>query len=112
MAQVKWVMDPAMEEVKFMLQNKVRGAFYIMVSTEKVAEMIVGVSGNRLNVYHTEFSGMESGNTRAIKLFENMVTYARNHRVKVVPFCAYVLGRFKINPESYADIWEKQDDDE
>ena len=37
-----------------------------------------------------------------------MVTYAREHHLKVTPYCPYVHAQLKRHPEQYADIWNRE----
>lgn len=97
-----------MEEVKFNLDDQGHGIFFITHGARQLAEMVVGISGNRLTVYHTEVSPQTEEKGLAKKLLAAMTAYARNNRMMVVPLCPYVHTQFKRHPEEYADIWEKE----
>jgi predicted GNAT family acetyltransferase len=43
----------------------------------------------------------------AQQLLNHMVEYAREHKLKVIPLCPYVLAQFKRHPEKYVDLWNK-----
>ena len=79
-----------MPEVKLDINEKGKGAFYISENGEQLGEMEVKISHGRLVVYHTEVLEKEEGKGLAKKLLENMVDYARSHKLKVVPLCPYV----------------------
>ena len=85
-----------------------KGAFVIEKDGARIAEMAIGIAGNNLTVYHTEVSDELKGQGIASKLLATMVAYAREHQLKVIPLCPYVLAQFKRHPDQYTDIW-KQD---
>ena len=43
-----------MAEIKFQLDNRRRGAFYVEEDGKQVGEMVIGLSETTLTVYHTE----------------------------------------------------------
>lgn len=95
-----------MEEIKLELNQHGDGAFYILQDNIIVGKMLVGLIGNDLNAYHTE--ALIEGKGFAKKLLEAMVAYAREHHLKITPYCPYVHAQFKRHPELYADIWNKK----
>lgn len=92
-----------MEEIKIEINKHGDGAFYLFQDNNIVGKMMVGIDGNNLNAYHTE--AMIEGKGFAKKLLEAMVAYARDHRLKVMPYCPYVHAQFIRHPEQYSDIW-------
>src|SRR5687768_9756082 len=96
-----------MQEIKFILNEKGHGGFYILEGTEQLGEMVISISGNKLTVYHTEVSPKAEGKGFARMLLDAMVEYVRKHDLKVIPLCPYVHLQFKRHPEQYADIWLK-----
>jgi uncharacterized protein len=94
-----------MEEIKLDLNEKKRGFFYFEEDGQRVGEMEIGITDNKLVVYHTE--AKIEGKGTAKKLMEAMVDYARKNGLGVVPLCPYVFAQFNKNPEKYADIWVK-----
>jgi predicted GNAT family acetyltransferase len=94
-----------MEEIELDLNEKKRGSFHFEENGQRVGEMEIGISDNRLVVYHTEVE--EEGKGIARKLLEFMVDYARQNKLGVVPLCPYVLAQFNKNPQKYADVWVK-----
>ena len=95
-----------MEEVKLEVNDHGDGAFYLFANDQIAAKMLVGVFPAKLNVYHTE--AMIEGKGYAKKLLETMVAYAREHNLKVIPYCPYVQAQFKRHPDQYADIWNQE----
>lgn len=96
-----------MAEVKLQLGEKGRGAFYLFEKDEKAGEMVIGISGTTLTVYHTEVDPEFEGQGMAKLMLEEMVTYARTNNLTVMPLCTYVHTQFKRHPELYADIWKQ-----
>jgi len=97
-----------MEEVMLHLNGKNHGAFYVMEGTERIGEMVVGISGDKLTVYHTEVSDKAEGKGLAKKMLDTMVDYARKNNLKVIPLCPYVHAQFKRHLQEYADVWQKE----
>ncbi|MEJ7736667.1 MAG: GNAT family N-acetyltransferase [Chitinophagaceae bacterium] len=95
-----------MEDIKLNLNEKGHGAFYIFES-EQLAEMVISIADSKLTVYHTEVATKAEGKGLAKKLIEHMVTYAREHHLRVMPLCTFVHAQFKRHPDLYADVWEK-----
>lgn len=96
-----------MDEIELKLNDAGRGAFIIETAGERIAEMEIAVSNSSLTVYHTEVVDKLKGKGVAGTLLSTMVAYAREHNLKVIPLCPYVLTQFKRHPELYTDIWKK-----
>ena len=96
-----------MEKVTLDINAKGHGAFRINEGTEKLGEMVVGITGSEMTVYHTEIDPSQEGKGLAKLLLEAMVAHARENHLKVKPLCAYVGSQFKRHPDEYADIWLK-----
>jgi uncharacterized protein len=101
-----------MDEVKLDLNENKEGAFYIMEDAEQMGEMVVSITGSNLTVFHTEVSTKAEGKGYAKKLLNEMADYARKNNLKVIPLCPYVHAQFKRHPLEYADIWNKQEENE
>lgn len=97
-----------MDEVQLSLNENGQGGFFIMDGKEVMGEMVVSVATGTLTVYHTEVSEKAEGRGFAKKMLTEMVKYARDHQMKVIPLCPYVHAQFKRHPDEYADIWEQQ----
>jgi predicted GNAT family acetyltransferase len=96
-----------MAEVKLQLGERGRGSFYLEEQGEKIGEMVVGVSGTALTVYHTEVDPKHEGKGLAKQMFEAMVAYVRENNLTLIPLCQYVHAQLKRHPELYTDIWKK-----
>lgn len=95
-----------MEEVKFNL-NEHHGSFTVLADGKEVGEMVVGINGDDLTVYHTEVVPEAEGKGFAKKMLNTMVDYARKHHLHVIPLCPYVHAQFKRHPQAYENIWKK-----
>lgn len=98
-----------MEEIKLSLNEKGHGAFLAMENEAVLGEMVVGISGNIMTVYHTEVHESAEGKGLGRKLLNAMTDHARKNQLKVIALCPYVHAQFKRRAEEYADIWLKAD---
>ena len=96
-----------MNAIELKLESNGKGAFVIEEDGERIAEMVISVSGNNLTVYHTEVSEKLKGQGVAAQLLSTMVNYAREQKLKVIPLCPYVSAQFKRHPEQYKDVWNQ-----
>jgi predicted GNAT family acetyltransferase len=96
-----------MSEVKLKLDERGRGAFVIEEQEKQVGEMVIGISETALTVYHTEVDPEMEGKGLAKMMLDEMVGYAREKKLQVVPLCEYVHVQFKRHPDDYADVWRK-----
>ena len=97
-----------MQEIKFEINKRGKGAFFFEEGGKRLGEMIIGISDEILTVYHTEVLPEMEGKGIAKKLLDTMVDHARAHQLKIIPLCPYVLSVFKKNPEKYKDVWYKK----
>jgi predicted GNAT family acetyltransferase len=74
---------------------------------KQVGEMVIGISETALTVYHTEVDPEMEGKGLAKMMLDEMVGYAREKKLQVVPLCEYVHVQFKRHPDDYADVWRK-----
>ena len=96
-----------MEKVQLFLDNSGKGKFFILEEEKEMAEMTISIHGPLLTAYHTEVVTEAEGKGYAKALLETMTGYVREHGLKVVPLCPYVLAQFRRHPETYTDIWQK-----
>lgn len=96
-----------MADVKLQLGERGRGAFYLEENDEKLGEMVIGISGTALTVYHTEVDPKHEGKGLAKLMFEAMIKYVRENNLTLIPLCQYVHAQLKRHPELYEDIWKK-----
>ncbi|HWI93610.1 MAG TPA: GNAT family N-acetyltransferase [Flavisolibacter sp.] len=96
-----------MNKIQLELNDKGRGAFYIMHGDERIGEMLVSISGKELTVYHTEVVPEAEGKGLAKEMFNEMVSYARKHDLKVIALCTYAHAQFTRHADDYADLGKK-----
>ncbi|MEO6549131.1 MAG: GNAT family N-acetyltransferase [Ferruginibacter sp.] len=94
-----------MQEVSIEINEKGPGALYIMDGNEKLGEMTVTKNEKQLTINHTEVFATE-GKGLGKLLLNEMVGYAREHHLKVVPLCTFVHEQFKRHPKLYTDVWQ------
>ena len=97
-------------DVQLKLNEKGHGAFFIMEKEEQLGEMVISIADNALTVYHTEVDPKAEGRGLAKQMLDTMVQYARDHQLKVIPLCPYVLAQFKRHPKEYADLYQKEEE--
>ncbi len=97
-----------MTDIQLELSGKTRGAFNLLEDGKKIGEMELSIHNGVMTVYHTEVDPEQEGKGYAKKLLDNMVAYAREHKLMVLPLCPYVHAQFKRHPELYTDIWQKE----
>ena len=97
-------------DVQLKLNEKGHGAFFIMEKEEQLGEMVISIADNALTVYHTEVDPKAEGRGLAKQMLDTMVQYSRDHQLKVIPLCTYVLAQFKRHPQEYADLYQKEEE--
>lgn len=96
-----------MDNVKFISEKEGQGAFIITESGQQLGEMKIGISGNRLIIYHTEIVQEAEGKGFGKTLLQAVVKYARSNALKVKTLCIFAYNQFKKHPDQYSDIWQK-----
>lgn len=96
-----------MAEIQLTLNAEGQGGFFLYEENKKVAEMIIGISGANLTVYHTEVIPEYEGKGLAKELLNAMVDYARTNHLNVITLCPFVHVEFSRHPDEYNDIWKK-----
>ncbi|MET7000456.1 pirin family protein [Chitinophaga defluvii] len=96
-----------MSNIQLQLNEKGRGAFLILDGNEKAAEMDISIHGQDVIVYHTEVFPKGEGQGLGKKLFTHLVSYAREHKLSIIPYCPFVHAMLKRHPEEYADLWRR-----
>lgn len=94
-------------DIQFSINEAGKGAFFVEKDGKRLAEMVIGISGENLTVYHTEVSNELKGQGVASKLLTAMVEYTRMNNLKVIPLCPFVQAQFKKHPQDYADVWKQ-----
>ena len=95
------------DQIELKLNDAGHGAFVLEKEGERLAEMAVGIKNGDMVVYHTEVAEVLKGKGIASGLLAEMVKYARENALKVIPLCPFVRAQFERHPEQYTDIWKK-----
>lgn len=98
-----------MENTKVVFnEDSIYGEIQLFSDDKKAGKMDVSVADGKFRVYHTEVNPEYEGRAFAKLLLNQLVGYARENNLRVIPLCPYVLAQFKRNPEKYADVWLKK----
>lgn len=96
-----------MSNVELHLNQHRRGGFTVAGDSGQWGKMEIAIEGKHVIVYHTEVTKAAEGKGFAKQLLDAMVSYARQHNLKVIPLCSYTNTQFIKHPELYEDVWEK-----
>ena len=94
-----------MEKLEVVLNDRKEGEVQIFDGDVKSGLMVISIESNRLTVYHTEVGPQFEGKGYAKMLLEKLVSYAREHDLKIVPLCPFVHAQFRRHPDLYKDVW-------
>jgi len=85
-------------------EDGIYGEVQLFSDSEKVGKMDISVAAEKLRVYHTEVDSKHEGKGFAKLLLNQLVSYARENNLRIIPLCPYVLAQFTRHPEEYADV--------
>ncbi len=95
-----------MENTKVVFkEDGVYGEVQLFSAGDKAGKMDISVADGKLKVYHTEVDAAYEGKGFAKLLLQQLVGYARENDLGIIPLCPYVLAQFKRHPADYADVW-------
>ena len=94
--------------IELKLNENERGEFYIERNGESIATMEVAIKENKLVVYHTKVSDELKGLNIGRRMIDDMVKYAREKNLKVIPLCPFVNAQFRRHEKEYGDVWMKE----
>lgn len=97
-----------MERTEVVWHHNHRGEIQLFADDQKVGKMDIAKTNGKLTVYHTEVNPEHEGKGFAKLLLDRLISHAREHALKIVALCPYVHAQFKRHPETYGDIWFKQ----
>ncbi len=85
-------------------EKESKGAFYVEVSEQRLAEMTYSKAGDDLIIIdHTEVSDELRGKSVGKQMVEEAVQYARSNNLKVLPLCPFAKAVFD-KVENYRDV--------
>lgn len=97
-----------MENTKVIFkEDSAYGEVQLFSDDKKAGKMDISVTDGKLRVYHTEVDTAYEGRSFAKLLLDQLVSYAKEHHLGIIPLCPYVLAQFKRHPADYADVWLK-----
>ena len=98
-----------MEQTKIVFKdNSVFGEVQLFATGKKAGKMDISVADGKLRVYHTEVNSEYEGRGFSKLLLGQLVSYARENDLRIIPLCPYVLSQFRRHPADYADVWLKK----
>ncbi len=98
-----------MENTKVVFnENSNHGEVQLFSADKKAGKMDISVADGKLRVYHTEVDAAYEGLGFAKLLLNQLVSYAREENLRIIPLCPYVMAQFRRHPEDYADVWLKK----
>ena len=98
-----------MENTKVVFkEDKIYGEVQLFSQDKKAGKMDISVADGKLRVYHTEVAAEYEGKGFAKLLLNELISYAKENSLRIIPLCPYVLAQFKRHPEEYANVWLKK----
>lgn len=94
-----------MENTKVVFNDNGYGEVQLFSNDIKAGEMVISINHAKLVVYHTEVRPEYEGQGFAKLLLDQLVGYARENGLKIIPLCPYVYAQFRRHATLYADIW-------
>jgi predicted GNAT family acetyltransferase len=96
-----------MENTKVVFTDHVHREVQLFSDELQVGKMSLAMTGGRLAVFHTEVDPEYEGRGFAKLLLAELVRYAREKALKIIPLCPYVNAQFQRHPADYEDVWSK-----
>jgi Predicted acetyltransferase len=84
--------------------DHIHGEVQLFSNEQKAGMMEISAEDGKLTVYHTEVNPEHEGKGFGKLLLDQLVRYARENNLKIVPLCPYVSAQFKRHPETFADV--------
>jgi len=96
-----------MEDVRLKFETPGQAVFFIADSNgTQLAKLIVDIIESDLIVHGMAALKGKRGSMRS-KLFSAMISYAREHYLKVIAFNRFVYNKLKADPQQFADVWDE-----
>ncbi|WP_129714785.1 GNAT family N-acetyltransferase [Pedobacter sp. SYP-B3415] len=96
-----------MENTKVVFRDHIHGEVQLISDGVQAGKMDLAITGGRLAVFHTEVNPEFEGRGFAKLLLEELVRYAREQSLTIIPLCPYVNAQFRRHPAQYEDVWNK-----
>ena len=89
-------------------EDSIHAELQLFSDQKKAGKMDISVADGKLRVYHTEVEAEYEGKGFAKLLLDELVGYAKENSLRIIPLCPYVLAQFKRHPEEYSAVWLKR----
>ncbi|MDR1017583.1 MAG: N-acetyltransferase [Lachnospiraceae bacterium] len=88
------------------IHDKEKNTFAMINDEDKIIGLIEYRVANPHLIYatHSEVLPEYEGNGYATKIFDYMVTYARENKIKIFPICVFVKNKFNKHKAEYMDV--------
>ncbi|WP_370632367.1 GNAT family N-acetyltransferase [Mucilaginibacter sp. UR6-1] len=96
-----------MENTKVVFTDHVHGEVQLFSEGIPAGKMSLAMTHGRLAVFHTEVDPEFEGRGFAKLLLAELVGYAREKKITIIPLCPYVNAQFQRHPAEYDDVWNK-----
>jgi predicted GNAT family acetyltransferase len=96
-----------MESTKVVFTDRAYGEVQFFSDDIKAGRMNIALTDRKLTIFHTEVAPEFEGRGFAKLLLDQLVSYAREEELKIIPFCTYVNMQFRHHTAEYADVWLK-----
>ena len=96
-----------MESIKVVFTGRAHGEIQLFSDDVQAGKMNIAIADGKLTVFHTEVSPEFEGRGFAKLLLDQLVSYAKEKDLKIVPLCPYVNVQFRRHPAVYNDVWSK-----
>ena len=93
-----------MDEVKLKFNQDARGIFFIESNGEQLAKIDIDVINSNLVVH--EMNARENEDLLYLQLFEALISYAREHYLKIITTNRCVYKKWIDRSDQYADVWD------
>lgn len=85
--------------------NGQKGRFYMHAGNADLAQMVYLWSGkDKIIIEHTEVDEQLKGQGAGKKLLVQLVAWARDKHLKIIPLCPFAKAMMEKNTEEYKDV--------
>lgn len=96
-----------MENTKVIFKDHIHAEVQLFSDGLQIGQMGLAMTGGRLAVFHTEVKPEFEGRGFAKLLLNELVRYAREKELKIIPLCPYVNAQFQRHSAEFEDVWNK-----
>ena len=96
-----------MDLIQFEIANNGKGRFFIQENNTVLGQLLFRQEEDTLIAYSTEVTPVHRKKGSGSALFEAMVDYARDHKLRIIASCSFIRDKFKAAAGKYSDIWKE-----